>query len=80
MSHLLQIPLDRMLFVGDSDADYRSARQLSVKFVENRFNAELHSKGSLIRDPVPLLAGALSKTSNIGELSRIVHKVDAAMP
>jgi phosphoglycolate phosphatase-like HAD superfamily hydrolase len=51
LSSMLGIPFDRMIFVGDSDADYRAAMQLGMSFIENTYNADEHKRGTLIRKP-----------------------------
>jgi phosphoglycolate phosphatase-like HAD superfamily hydrolase len=77
VANILGIPLQRMAFVGDSDADYRSARQLGIRFIENRFNADFYKVPSLIRDPNPQLEGVLSeKSSDDGELARILARIE----
>src|SRR5262249_36239328 len=60
VANILSVPLPRIAFVGDSDADYRSARQLGIRFIENRFNADFYSKPSLIRDPEANVEGVLT--------------------
>jgi phosphoglycolate phosphatase-like HAD superfamily hydrolase len=47
VSNMLGVPLERMIFIGDSDADYRAAAQLGLHFIENRHNAERHGRRSL---------------------------------
>lgn len=42
-----------MAFVGDSEADFRAARQLGLKFIESRLNARSFDKDSLIRSRAP---------------------------
>jgi phosphoglycolate phosphatase-like HAD superfamily hydrolase len=78
-SSLLGVPLSRMVFIGDSDADYRSARQLGMKFIENRFNVDLYKRESLIRGPNPSVAGILRQDSPEGELSRLLADVEATL-
>ena len=51
LSSMLGIPLDRMIFIGDSDADYRAAVQLGMSFIENTYNADEHGCGTLIKKP-----------------------------
>ena len=48
-SNMLGVPLERMAFVGDSEADFRAARQLGLKFIESRLNARSFGRESLIR-------------------------------
>lgn len=55
-ANLLGIPLDRIVFVGDDDADYTSAKQLGMHFIENRGVAFGNGRTTLIRagaDGVP---------------------------
>jgi len=52
-SNMLGVPLERMAFVGDSEADFRAARQLGLKFIESRLNARSFEKDSLIRSRAP---------------------------
>jgi phosphoglycolate phosphatase-like HAD superfamily hydrolase len=52
-SNMLGIPLDRMAFIGDSDADFRTARQLGLKFIESRANANRFGRSTLIRSRAP---------------------------
>lgn len=49
LSSMLGIPLERMIFVGDSDGDYRAATQLGMSFIENTYNANLHKCDTLIK-------------------------------
>ena len=77
ISSMLGIPINRMVFVGDSDADYRSARQLGMPFIENSYNAEYYGKSSLIRDPEPVLAGHLARSSSPGTLISIISGLPA---
>jgi len=76
VSNLLGVPLDRMVFVGDSDADYRSARQLGVKFIENRFNAEFYRRQTLIKDPAPEVDGILPKECGETALTELIKGID----
>src|SRR5262249_18097709 len=48
LSSMLGIPLERMIFVGDSDSDYRAATQLGIPFIENTFNANMCNRSSLV--------------------------------
>jgi len=48
-ANLLGIPLDRVVFVGDDDADYTSAKQLGMHFIENRAVAIANGRTTLIR-------------------------------
>jgi phosphoglycolate phosphatase-like HAD superfamily hydrolase len=48
VSSMTGVPLSRMCFVGDSDADFRAARQLGLNFIENRINAHDCGYESLI--------------------------------
>jgi phosphoglycolate phosphatase-like HAD superfamily hydrolase len=48
LSSMLGVPLERMVFVGDSEADYRAATQLGIPFIENAFNARGCGMESLI--------------------------------
>ncbi|MCP5103107.1 MAG: HAD family hydrolase, partial [bacterium] len=40
LSNLTGIPLGRTVFIGDNNSDYKSAKQLGVKFIEARIVAE----------------------------------------
>jgi phosphoglycolate phosphatase-like HAD superfamily hydrolase len=51
LSSMLGVPLERMIFVGDSEADYRAAKQLGIPFIENAFNAQSCGVESLIKSP-----------------------------
>ncbi len=42
------IPLDRMVFVGDNNTDYGSAKLLNVFFIEARVVGKKYGTGSLI--------------------------------
>lgn len=53
VSNMIGVPLDRMIFVGDSDADYRSAKQLGLWFVECRINAKDHGRKTLVKSRAP---------------------------
>jgi phosphoglycolate phosphatase-like HAD superfamily hydrolase len=79
VTHILGIPLERMVFIGDSHADYRSARQLGIRFIENRYNADIYRRASLIRDSNPVLQGILSRESTEGELTRLLEAIEASL-
>lgn len=49
LTKLTGIGLDRMVFIGDNDSDYRSARQLQVCFIESRAVAIQEGIGTLIK-------------------------------
>ncbi len=49
LTKLTGIGLDRMVFIGDNDSDYRSARQLQVCFIESRVVAREEGVGTLIK-------------------------------
>jgi len=49
LTKLVGIGLDRMVFIGDNDSDYRSAKQIQVKFIECRVIAKEENIGSMIR-------------------------------
>jgi FMN phosphatase YigB (HAD superfamily) len=53
VSNMTGVPLERMVFIGDSDAHYRSPAQLGIHFVENRYNAIRHDVGSLVKSLDP---------------------------
>jgi hypothetical protein len=67
-----------MVFVGDSDADYCSARQLNVKFVENRFNAEFYQRATLIKEPNPGLNGYIAR-GRTNQLTQVLSVINDAM-
>jgi phosphoglycolate phosphatase-like HAD superfamily hydrolase len=77
ISTMLGIPLERMIFVGDSDADYRAAKQLGMPFIENRFNAGRYGRPSLIREKESQDWWVLSSNSGPGDLSAIVREIEA---
>lgn len=75
LSSMLGVPLERMIFVGDSDSDYRAAVQLGIPFIENIFNAKVNGLDSLI-------AGASGARETIsgkvpGELIEKIRKIEA---
>jgi phosphoglycolate phosphatase-like HAD superfamily hydrolase len=77
VSNMLGVPLERMVFVGDSNSDYRSARQLGLRFIESRYNAELfHVKSLVSSDEAvdhPFLLG-----EEQGELIAAIKKIESA--
>ncbi|MCB1519519.1 MAG: TIR domain-containing protein [Hyphomicrobiaceae bacterium] len=73
---MLGIPLDRMAFVGDSDSDYRAARQLGVEFIENRYNAIKNGRKTLLREGGSNHLGITG--SKAGELIDCVNRIEAA--
>lgn len=42
------VPLSRMVFFGDNNTDFKSAKQVNLAFVENAMVAEKHGLGSLL--------------------------------
>lgn len=48
LSKLVGIGLDRMVFIGDNDSDYRSARQIQVNFIECRVVANEEGINSMV--------------------------------
>jgi hypothetical protein len=48
LSKLVGIGLDRIVFIGDNDSDYRSARQIQVNFIECRVVANEKSINSMV--------------------------------
>ena len=48
ISNMLGIPLERMIVVGDSNNDYKSASLLGITFIEARMNAAKHGLRTLI--------------------------------
>jgi phosphoglycolate phosphatase-like HAD superfamily hydrolase len=79
LSTMLGIPLERMIFIGDSDADYRAAKQLALPFIENSFNAGRYGRLSLIREQGPRNWLVLSSTSGPGGLIALVKKVEVQL-
>ena len=78
VSAMLGVPLERMIFVGDSDADYRAAKQLSVPFIENKFNAGRYGRASLIRELENQQDWwVLSSNSGPGGLSTIIKAIES---
>ncbi len=75
VSNMTGVPLERMVFVGDFDADYKSAAQLGLHFIENRMNATRHNRRSLIKSLDP--EGHPFLTGNPGELSSAIQKIEA---
>lgn len=77
VSSMLGVPLERMIFVGDSDADYRSARRLGIHYIENRFNAAQHGRETLIKTLDSKAAHFISGAAEPGELKAQVGKIEA---
>lgn len=50
ISNLVGVPFNRMLFVGDSQTDYRSSKQLNVKFVSANMIAKKLEMGTFIKE------------------------------
>lgn len=75
ISNMTGVPLERMIFVGDSNADYRSASQLGLHFVENRYNAMRHGRISLIKSLDPERRPFL--TGKLGELPSVIQSIEA---
>lgn len=50
ISNLVGIPFNRMLFVGDSQTDYKSSKQLNIKFVSANMIAKELGIGTFIRE------------------------------
>jgi phosphoglycolate phosphatase-like HAD superfamily hydrolase len=77
VSNIIGVPLERMIFVGDSDADYKSAAQIGLNFVESRYNAQRHGRTSLVNslDPKgrPFLLGKK------GELLTAIQAIEARL-
>lgn len=79
ISTMLGIPLERMIFIGDSDADYRAAKQLGLWFIENRFNAGRYGRASLIRELKDQEILHLSSRSGPGDLAAVIRKIDTQL-
>jgi phosphoglycolate phosphatase-like HAD superfamily hydrolase/transcriptional regulator with XRE-family HTH domain len=78
VSNMLGIPLERMVFVGDSDADFKAARQIGVHFIENWYNASQHQ--SLIKRKSLIKSGRADHRisgSAEGELRSTIGKIEA---
>lgn len=50
ISSMIGVPVERMVFVGDSNADYLASSQLGIPFIENTFNAEKNGYATLITE------------------------------
>jgi phosphoglycolate phosphatase-like HAD superfamily hydrolase len=76
VSNMLGVPLDRMVFIGDSNADFRAATQLGIHFIENRHNAILHQipGGSRIKN-ASAVKYHISGTDD-GELLTAIGKIE----
>jgi phosphoglycolate phosphatase-like HAD superfamily hydrolase len=73
LSSMLGVPLERMIFVGDSNSDYRAATQLGIPFIENAFNARAYGLTSLIaHGPREIISGTVP-----GELIEKIRKIEA---
>jgi phosphoglycolate phosphatase-like HAD superfamily hydrolase len=75
VSNMTGVPLERMVFFGDSDADYNSAAQLGLHFVENCYNARRHGRKSLIKSLDPEVRPSLK--GDPGELPIAVRAIEA---
>jgi phosphoglycolate phosphatase-like HAD superfamily hydrolase len=76
VSNMTGVPLERMVFIGDSNADYRSADQLGLHFIENRHNAIRLQlpRQSLIESLDP--DGRLFITGKAGDLSNVLAEME----
>lgn len=78
-SNMLGVPLERMAFVGDSEADFRAARQLGLKFIESRLNARNFGKESLIRSRTPQDDLFIVDTDARNTLLAAIEQVESAL-
>jgi phosphoglycolate phosphatase-like HAD superfamily hydrolase len=76
ISTMLGVPLERMVFVGDSDADFRAASQLGMPFIENGFNAARYERRSLIRQSMPRGLWRLSADARPGDLAALIGQIE----
>jgi phosphoglycolate phosphatase-like HAD superfamily hydrolase len=74
ISNITGIPLERMVFVGDSNADHKSAAQLGLRFLENRHNAARYGVKSLIKSLDP--EGHPFITGRPGELVAAINDIE----
>jgi phosphoglycolate phosphatase-like HAD superfamily hydrolase len=74
-STMTGIPLSRMCFIGDSDADFRAARQLGLKFIENRINANKYNLPSLIDSREPSDEEIFIDRSSGNDLRSVIDRV-----
>jgi phosphoglycolate phosphatase-like HAD superfamily hydrolase len=74
ISNITGVPLNRMVFVGDSEADYKSAGQLGLRFLENRTNAMRYGLKSLIKSLDP--QGHPFLTGRPGELASAIREME----
>lgn len=79
VSNMLGVPLERMAFVGDSDADFRAARQLGLKFIESRLNARSFRRESLVRSRVPGDDAFIVDTDAGSTLLAAIDQVESAL-
>jgi len=79
ISNMIGVPFERMIFIGDSDSDFRTARQLGLKFIESRFNAMKHGRDSLVTSRQPedetYAVGGKEKV----ELKSVIARIDGSM-
>ena len=76
LSAMLGIPLDRMVFVGDSDADYQAANQVDLSYIENQCNAIDYGMpgNTLIKEPNANRDTITGKKP--GELIKIIKEIE----
>ena len=48
LSKKLGVPLNRMIYIGDNHSDYKATKQLGIKFIEARIQAERNNIETLI--------------------------------
>ena len=73
LSRITGIPLERMVYVGDNHADFSSARQLQIPFVEARIIASDHGRESLVQYPKGVAVHAFTKFS---QLAGMIKKLE----
>jgi phosphoglycolate phosphatase-like HAD superfamily hydrolase len=89
LSEIIGIPLSRLVYIGDNNADYLATKQLQIPFIEARQAAKLMGKESLIEsiDPKKPPLGHFDSFENetlpslLGQYSRNVaeEKYQSAM-
>ena len=50
LTKLVGVGLERMVFIGDNDSDYCSAKQIRVNFIESRVVAKEENIGSMVHN------------------------------
>jgi phosphoglycolate phosphatase-like HAD superfamily hydrolase len=79
VANLLGVPLDRIVFIGDANSDYRSARQLGMKFIENRANASRYNRSTLIHGDLPKDHRYITCDHGTDELPDMLTDIDSIL-